>query len=70
MSAEEYRERNNALMEQIEHYQADNAEHEVQIALNNKAIVELDIKRRELYKEYAYEPAQRGLQGNVIKKGK
>ena len=72
MDAKTYRQKEQALIERIENYHADNAEHEIQIALNNKQIVELDAQRTALYYEYmnGKEPAQRNLQGEIIKKGK
>ena len=56
MDANEYRQKNEELIEQIDNYYADNAEHELQIALNNKAIIELEQQRKQLYKEYLAQP--------------
>lgn len=64
MTEKEYRDRDYALICKIEDYQADNAEHELQIALNNKQIVSLEHTRHELFEEYKNQkPRQVNLQG-------
>ena len=69
MTEQEYRERDYALMKMIEEYHADNAEHELQIAINNKQISELEKNRHELWGEYSIKPTRKGvnLQGEEIK---
>lgn len=68
MTSQEYTQRDMELLDQIMFYQADNAEHEKQISLNNVQIMELEKKRHELYREYKTIPPQRNLQGEIIKK--
>lgn len=68
MTNQEYAQRDMELLDSIMFYQADNAEHEKQISLNNVQIMELEKKRHELYREYRITPPQRNLQGEIIKK--
>lgn len=69
MTEQEYRERDYALIKMIEEYNIDNAEHELQISINNKQILELEKNRRELWGEYFVKPTHKGvnLQGEEIK---
>lgn len=69
MTEQEYRERDYALIKMIEEYNIDNAEHELQISINNKQILELEKNRRELWGEYFVKPIRKGvnLQGEEIK---
>lgn len=52
MTENDYRERDFELLCAIQAYHADNAEHELQIAMNNKQIMELEKQRSDLYGEY------------------
>lgn len=52
MTEKEYRERDFELLCAIQEYHTCNAESEMQIAMNNKQIMELEKQRHELYGEY------------------
>ena len=52
MTEKEYRERDFELICAIQEYHAQNAEHEMQIAMNNKQIMQIEKLRHELYGEY------------------
>ena len=52
MTGKEYRERDFELLGAIQEYHASNAEKEMQNAMNNKQIMELEKQRHELYGEY------------------
>ncbi len=52
MTEKEYRERDFELLGAIHEYHTSNAENEMQIAMNNKQIMELEKQRHELYSEY------------------
>ena len=70
MTEQEYREKDLALLKQIDEYHLDSAEHGLQIAMNDKQIALLEINRKDLYDQYYNipKPPQRNLQGEVIKK--
>lgn len=69
MTEQEYRQKDSKLLESIAEYNLDSAEHQMQIALNNKQVAILEIERKDLYDHYAMhkQPSQRNLQGEVIK---
>ena len=64
MTEQEYREHDCELMSDILNYQKDNAEHELQIAMNNKQLMELEERRNKLYLEFINQkPRSVNLQG-------
>ena len=52
MTQEEFRQKDLELLEEIAGYNASNCDCEAEIALNNKKIVELDLKRIKLRQEF------------------
>ena len=70
MTEQEYRRKDSELIQQINEYQIDSAEHQLQIAMNQKQMALLEVNRMDLYNQYhnVPEPPQRNLQGEVIKK--
>lgn len=70
MTEQEFRQKDSDLLEKISEYRLDIAEHELQISLDNKQVVLLEINRKDLYDEFYNrpEPPQRGLDGKVINK--
>ena len=68
MTNHEYAQRDMELLDSILFYQADNAEHEKEISLNNVQIMELEKQRLALRREYETTPPQRNLQGEIIRK--
>ena len=52
MTEQEYRRKDSELIQQINEYQIDSAEHQLQIAMNQKQMALLEVNRMDLYNQY------------------
>lgn len=69
MTQDEYRKADTKLLDELFDYQAENANLELEISVNNKRIAEIEHKRLELWKRYTgSDVPQRGICGNIIPK--